>query len=309
MMPVMRKIGYWFVTAVVFLCGCGPHVTLTHTVPAPYNLGLIEKIVLVEALGYSDDVREVVSRMADISRYRGFYQFIDARSARMPLRLLKSTKEEKEAERFREEWNAGVWAGLEVLDCRIRMLSKAVKEKDDKKNEITVTKYWHEASCEVKVDLVNASDGREIASFGVVGTGETDPAASSGPTEAGQARVNALASAAEQAVDRFTPRRVSEYVSIDKDAPLGKEGGKLVSDKKLVEARQFWEEALDSHANSAPFLYNLGAVCDALGDTQSARKYFAEAIRLAPDESKYRRALSALEQREADARELREQRP
>jgi tetratricopeptide (TPR) repeat protein len=279
-----------------------------HTIPAPYNLGLIETILLVEGNGNYSDLSTVVSRMGEESRARGFYQFVDARSVRMPLSVLKSSGNEREAERFRSDWKADVYAAVDVRDCRVRKASKVFKEKDKDDREYSVTKYWHEASCELKVDLVNARDGREIASFGVVSTQETSPSEKAGSYDESVARGNALDGVALEAIDRFTPRRTSQSIFLEKEAPLGKEGGQLVSDRKLPEARRLWEENLNTYRDSAPYNYNLGAVCDALGDNAAARRYYEKAIRLDPSKDRYSNALGSLEQREADARALRQKR-
>ncbi|MCK6682252.1 MAG: tetratricopeptide repeat protein [Thermoanaerobaculia bacterium] len=305
----MRRIHSGVLAAAVlvsFLSGCGPQVTVMHTIPAVYNLGLIERVVLVEAWGSSFEVPAVVSAMAGESYARGFYQFVDARSARMAIRVLKSADAEREAEKFRNEWKADVYIGLELLGCRVKPNSRVVTEKDKDGKEYQVTKYWHEGSCEVKVDLVNARDGREIASFGVVSSEETSPMNTESSYDAEQALKRALESAGVQAVARFTPRRASQSIFLEKDAPLGKEGGQLVSDHRLPEARKFWEDALSSYQEVASYNYNLGAVCDALGDSAAARRYYEKAVRLAPDSDRYRNALSSLEQREADARALRQ---
>lgn len=123
-----------------------------------------------------------------------------------------------------------------------------------------------------------------------------------------EARRQAAGAAAERAVDRFTPRRISESIALEEDAPEAKAGIERIEAGRYEEARQVWERALERYPDSAPLHYNLGAVCEALGATTSARRHYEEAARLAPFQKKYREALEELRQRLDDAEALRRRR-
>jgi tetratricopeptide (TPR) repeat protein len=115
----------------------------------------------------------------------------------------------------------------------------------------------------------------------------------------------AVDEAAERAAGQFTPRRITESISLDEKAPLAKAGIAEIEAGRHDRARKLWEGALDANPASAGLLYNLGAVCEALGDARAARRYYEDALGLAPAKTEYRKALDKLEARQRDAEELR----
>jgi len=62
----------------------------------------------------------------------------------------------------------------------------------------------------------------------------------------------------------------------------------MIGADRLTDARAIWETALRKNRGSAPLHYNLGAVCEAIGDLPSARRHFERARQLSPEERKYR---------------------
>jgi Flp pilus assembly protein TadD len=62
----------------------------------------------------------------------------------------------------------------------------------------------------------------------------------------------------------------------------------MIDANRLQDARATWEVALRSSRTSAALNFNLGAICEATGDTAAARKYLQTAVRLAPNENRYR---------------------
>ncbi len=73
----------------------------------------------------------------------------------------------------------------------------------------------------------------------------------------------------------------------------------MINAERLRDARAIWESALRQHRDSAPLQYDLGAVCEALGDYAAARRYFQSAVRLSPADRRYREELTLLQRRNA----------
>src|SRR5262249_1027884 len=94
--------------------------------------------------------------------------------------------------------------------------------------------------------------------------------------------------AALNAAEMITPRVVKETIELEERAPSFEEGMAMIDANRLQDARAIWEVALQRNRNSAALNYNLAAVCEAAGDAASAKKYFQSAVRLAPNESRYR---------------------
>jgi tetratricopeptide (TPR) repeat protein len=292
-----------FVSALVLSgTACGPAVTVTHLQPAAYNLGPARKLVLVEVGGSFSGKTRVTRAFLDQVAGGGVLTIVDATRENMRLAALGSGAAARDAKEFRRIWPADVYVGL-GLELQSHDRSERQKKKTDN-GEVEVVRYFAEANCELRVRLLDAADGRELAAFGTTqtarsGTGDT---AKSGMR--GEAEDRAIDSAVADAVSQFTPRRVEERLALDKKAPLAEVGLKLVDAGDLVGARKLWEGALNANPGSAPLRYNLGALCEALRDRRAARQYYEDATRLNPAEPKYREALDALEARQRDSKAL-----
>lgn len=291
--------------AAFLLSACGPGVTLTRAVPAPYNLGSIRTLALVDARGGDDVVDRFVEALLRAERSRGFYEVVDARS--FGLRVSDVARERRRADELLGRVAADVYFEVRLWGCSARERSKAVKEKQKDGAEVTKTKWWYEAECTASLEMVSRG-GRDLASFEVTGTHETAKGENASSWQRQSCLSSAVDEAASLAVAQFTPRRVEETIGLEKDAPLARDGIALVEEGRSPEARALWEGALAANGGSAGLHYNLGAVCEALGDVDAARREYAEAIRLAPAKDAYREALSTLEARQRDAEALRRRR-
>ena len=291
--------------AAALLPSCGPGVTLTRAVPAPYNLGSIRTIALVDARGEDDLVDRFVETLLREERSRGFYEVLDARS--LGLRVSDVARDRRRADDLLGRVVADVYFEVRLWSCSVHERSKAYKEKQKDGTEVAKTKWWYEAECAASVEMVSRG-GRELASFEVTGTHESVKGEKTSSWQRESCLSSAVDEAAHLAVAQFTPRRVEESIGLEKDAPLAKEGIALVEEGRTAEARTLWEGALAANGGNAGLHYNLGAVCEALGDVDAARKEYREAIRLAPGKEEYRAALSTLEARQRDAEALRRRR-
>jgi Flp pilus assembly protein TadD len=99
------------------------------------------------------------------------------------------------------------------------------------------------------------------------------------------------------AAEAITPRVVRESIELDDTAPAFEEAHSMIVADRLADARAIWESSLRRHRDSAPLYFDLGAVCEALGDVTSARKYFEQAQQLAPGDARYRSEVSMFRKR------------
>jgi tetratricopeptide (TPR) repeat protein len=294
------------VCAVVLLtASCGPSVTVQRLVPAPYNLGPAKRLVLVELAGPSDALSLVAPRFLSAVRKGGIFEIGDATREDVRLAQLGSGSAARDAKAFRRQWPADVYFRVEVADLGARRHSETKKEKDKDGEEREKRRFWAEGVCELMVSMIDARDGREVATFRVRQTRNSYKLSAWESQLADSAAENAVDAAVDEAVAQFTPQRVQERLELDDKAPLAKEGVKLIEAGDLRAARRLWEEGLPRFPESAPLHYNLGSLSEALADPKAAREYYEEAIRLNPSEEKFRLALEALEQRLRDAEALR----
>lgn len=298
---MMRRTGTLVSALVLSTWACGPAVTVTHLEPAPYNLGRARKLVLVEAEGIFAGERVGRVFLEQVSG-GGVLSIQDATRERMRLATLGSGAAAREAKEFRRSWPADVYVGLDADLQSHDRVNRRRKKTDD--GDVEVIRYFAEAECELRLRLLDARDGRELATFSV--TQSARSATSDSPTTSlrDDAEERAIESAVADAVSQFSPRLVRERLALDKKAPLAPEGLKLVEAGDLAGTRRLWENALEANSGNAPLRYNLGAVCEALRDRRAARRYYEDAIRLDPAEPKYRQALDALEVRRQDTKAL-----
>ena len=297
-----RRIGALALALAFSGWGCGPAVTVTHLQPAPYNLGPARRLVLVEVGGSFSAETRLAKAFLDQVAAGGVLTIQDATRESVRLAALGSGMAAREAKEFRKKWPADVYVGIgSELQAHSRF-DRHKKKTDD--GEVEVVRHWVEAECEVRVRLLDANDGRELASFSVTQAGESAHSDNVSSDMRTDAEDRAIESAVADAVSQFAPRMVSERISLDKEAPMAEAGLKLVEAGDLAGARRLWEQGLATNPTSAPLRYNLGALCEALRDRRAARQYYEDAIRLNPAESKYREALDALEARRRDTKAL-----
>jgi len=146
---------------------------------------------------------------------------------------------------------------------------------------------WIDAACEARVD-VRDDRGQHVLSMNVHGEG-TSPRSTSLTDEDRQVAFDQAARyAALNAAEMITPRVVKETIELDESAPSFEEGMSMIDANRLQDARAIWEVALQRNRDSAALNFNLAALCEAAGDSASARKYFQAAVRLAPNDNRYR---------------------
>jgi tetratricopeptide (TPR) repeat protein len=292
-----------FVSALVLSgAACGPAVTVTHLEPATYNLGPARRLVLVEVEGNFSGKTRVARAFLEQVASGGVFTIQDATRESVRLAALGSGAAARDAKAFRRNWPADVYVGLGI-ELHAQDRTEHRKKKTDN-GEVDVVSYFAEATCALQVRLLDANDGRDLATYGLNQTGRSSTSDTAKSGMRGEAEDHAVDSAVADAVSQFTPRRVQERLALDKKAPLAEEGLKLVDAGDLVGARKLWEDALNANPGSAPLRYNLGALSEALRDRRAARQYYEDAIRLNPGEAKYREALDALEARARDSKAM-----
>jgi len=286
----MSSTGSRFAASLLILMalgGCGTSVTVVHTIPPTYSI-VPAKTVLVFAGSPREYGGALYERFLESLRRTHVYDVIGARAFEPPFVIDHSLAEWREGDpvsfqSFRRDHPADVIARVEGPYPGIEHTCTAEETGE----------HTYRVACAVGLELLDAKDGHLIAdAFSVVGNGED--------AKGSDAWDEAMDDAVWELVHTFTPRRTEEHIDIDDKAPLAKEGIARIDHHNLSGARALWEESLAKFSGSAPFLYNLGAVCEALRDREAARKYYTEAASLAPEEPRYQQALSLLQSRSED---------
>jgi tetratricopeptide (TPR) repeat protein len=284
--------------------GCSRAVSVTRVVPAPYNLGPAKRLVLVEVKGAFPSPADAVSIfMAEVAR-GGVFEAQDATGTWARLSDLGAGAAARKAQQFRADWPADVYVGLDVAESGVDdRLEKTTEKRDGQ--DVEVVSHYAVSTCRLNVRLLDAKDGRLLADYEVSRRRSSYKSPQPEGSQRDDAKKRALEAAVVAGVAGFTPARVSEWILLDDEAPLAKEGIALYDKKDLAGARLLWEKGLATYPKDARLRYNLGAVSEALNDPRAAREYYADALALAPGEARYRKALDTLDDRMRDAEALR----
>jgi tetratricopeptide (TPR) repeat protein len=279
------------------LAGCTslpPSVAVIHTYPPKFNIMPAKRVAVIGDAKNAEE-REHEGDFIDLvlSRLRRYEQYDvkDERELAYGINKGRGFFEAAEWQQYLDQ-SAGeviVKIGVPDEDCRVYE-----KTRDDGSEDADDVVGWT-AECREYLDLLTPRTGKRIGSVTADGYG-TDPHES-------DALADAMSDAADQIIGGFAPLRYAELVALDQDAPLVHEGLQKFENRDYDGALALWENALAASPGSAPLLYNLGALCDALQDSRAAGAYYLRAISAAPQVPRYRKALAQLHQRLADADE------
>ena len=283
------------------LSACGPSVTVRRLEPAPYNLGPVRELVLAAVDGPGDrETRMVRDRFVERVDQQGVFHLEDAAPSRPDIfdffeRLFSKEKSKpaQEASDFRKSHPAEIYVRLRVTSVHSYKRSSSDKKKDGS----VKWHHWADGTASFQVTLVDGKDGTSRARFMSEGRASSPIYDDWRDDLRDMAEREAVTHAVDDALAQFTPRRVSESLSLDDKAPRAKEGIELIKKDKLNDARLLWEKARSESGESAGLAYNLGCVSEALGDTKAAAEWYADAIRLDPSSERNRKAEQDLKRR------------
>ena len=177
------------------------------------------------------------------------------------------------------------------------------KKKTDN-GEVDVVSYFAEATCDLQVRLLDANDGRDLATFGLNQTGRSSSSDTAKSGMRGEAEDHAVDSAVG---GRRLAVHAAQGPGEDRPRQEGSPRGRRPEARGRGRPRR-GPAALGGRAqderDERALRYNLGALCEALRDRRAARQYYEDAIRLNPAEAKYREALDALEARARDSKAM-----
>jgi len=273
-------------------CVSAPSVIVVHTLPPKFN------IVPAKTVAVIGDAKNAAERKQEdefinlvLSKLQQYKQYVvkDERELAYGINKGKGFYVEQEWKQYLNETAGDVIAVVSVPgdDC-----GTSERMGDDDSEEAGEFLGW-DAECREYLSLFKPRTGERIGSVDADGTGFDGLE--------GRALNEAMSDSADQIIGGFAPQYYADLLLLDQDAPLIHEGQAKVDHFDYNGALSLWESALTTSPNSAPLLYNLGAVCEALNDSKAARAYYSRAITIAPQVARYEQALAKLEERNADA--------
>ncbi|HVT05330.1 MAG TPA: hypothetical protein VHL58_18355 [Thermoanaerobaculia bacterium] len=273
----------WTFLATVSADVFGPRITFARIKPADVNLGAASRIEVVEFSGALAEVAANEFEAAAASE--GFLTIV-----------LPVTFPAKPALTLRERSLA---KPLPDITLRAHLddfttHNGSSRRGSEQNNTSASSEYWVDARCSLHVEIYDPS-GASITALNVTGasTSSHGPALSAAMEH--EAKENAARRAGAAAGAKISPRRVTESIRLERDVPRFDEAYRLIRDGSFDKARDLWVTVVRSDDHSAALRYDLGAVCEALGDQAAARANYDAAIRLNPLEPKYGECIERLD--------------
>jgi len=265
----------------------GPHLVFIRTIPAPLDLRPAERIAVVSAAG-AGPVGTFVDWFVEYAGKNGALSVENAVNNRRYANL----EDPAMLRRLRREHPADLYVCVTRLVCSGTQRSAARSEREGAGRRIV----WLDAACEAQLE-VRGTDGKRIAAFGARGEGTSPRVSVPTDDERQIAFGQAARYAALDAAQTITPRVIRDSIELDDSAPQFADGWRMIDADRLRDARAIWELALRTHRGSAALQYDLGALCEALGDVEAARGHLEAAVHLAPGQRRYREELAELPHR------------
>jgi len=252
------------------LGGCAsspPEFLLTRTVPPKFNIIPAKSVAVIGQSQKAVDPHEDEFIDLVVSKLRGYEQY--------------DVKDERGLARGKG-WQTYLaeTAGDVIVRISVPNETCEVSEEDDEDTDVVIAQCW------ARLDLFKPRTGDRLGSVNAEGYGRD--------ADQRTALADAMDDAASEIIGGFAPRQFGEFVALDQDAPLVNEGLAKFESRDSAGAFSLWESALTTSPNSAPLLYNLGALCEATNDPRAARAYYSRAIAIAPPVQRYRKALARL---------------
>lgn len=276
-----------FVCAAVFTTAlaAGPRLTFVRTLAAPHDLGHARRIALIYSLGDNDKVGTFVDVFVEQAN-RGPLHLDNAADQH----LIGDRPDDATIRRVRKDHPADVYLGVKEFTCTLAEREGEGSTYNYDGQRVKQKQVWADARCTARVDILSPELQRRV-SFQVKGEGTSPRVQSLTDEERAIALEQAARYAAVDAAEAVTPRDVRESIELDDAAPGFDEAWAAIDASRLRDAREIWEAELKKHRDSAALQYDLGAVAEAMGDVEAARRYYLEARRLSPRESRYKAEL------------------
>jgi tetratricopeptide (TPR) repeat protein len=279
------KLHWVFLAALVSYSGIAhaspPRISFTRTLPAMRDLGPVERLSVIYAIGDSNKIEAFLDRFVDLVSRAGAVRIENAVENNHHLFFDK-----RSIAVLRRNHPADVYVGVNRFSCSGVEKSAEGSEHLENGERIKRLHHWIDATCSARIDVLGV-DGRKLFSYSVHADGTSPRMAVLTDDERDIAYEQAARFAAVIAADEITPRTLRETIELDENAPSFDVAFAMIGSERLTDARAIWLAAAARHQDSAALFFDLAAVSEAIGDVEGARGYFERAVRLSPKERRY----------------------
>jgi tetratricopeptide (TPR) repeat protein len=269
-----------------------PRISFVRRIPAPHDLAPAERVAVIYAIGDSDKVQTFVERFVDDVQRAGTLRIVNA----VENNHHYASFDGKALAALRHDHPAEAYLGVNRFTCSGVEQTAVGSEHDPDGGRVKKIHHWIDAACSARVDVLGG-DGKRLFSYRVRGVGTSPRSTMLTDDEKDVAYEQAARYAANVAAEEISPRNVRESIELDDTAPAFDDGMAMIEGGRLADARSIWESALRRHRQSAALSFDLGALSEALGDVEGARRYFQAAVKLSPKDTRYRGELLLFQKR------------
>ncbi len=263
------------------------HLRFTRSIPPAIDLRPAQRITIVEPRGNDELLDAFIDRLFEYVDEGGSWQ-VEKSIGRIDRDGLARLRRQHPADAYLTA----------TFSCNGTKQSAEGSELDETGARVRRMHEWIDATCNAQIQIVHP-DGSSWVMFSTRREGTSPRVNELTNDERQVAYQQAVRYAALNAAGMITPRAVHDSIDLDDSAPQFDEAFSMIQSEQLAGARALWESALVHHRNSAALLYDLGAVCEAVGDFHSAARYLEAATRLAPHNRRYREELEMMRRRAA----------
>lgn len=262
----------------VALSGCLPALTITRRHPPDFDVGPTHRRLAVIARGEEFFVRQAEPRLQKGVAAAGPFYVITMCDPQHPCSEVDG------------------WLMLMVpsvtWEARERPPDEQVTDKDGKTTTKTAPMPQTEVQLVCSVETRDA-EGQVLRQRSCSRSGSTDATADA----VGRLAMGWLDEAVDALVRDLKPYPLSEQLELEDDGFLRHAARRAASDGDLEGARRELEEQVASHPHHAALQYDLGVLCEVLGQFDQAREHYRDALAAEPGVARYQQALPAMEQR------------
>lgn len=294
---LMRLVVALFVAFLAMPLSAASHrISYSRTIPPPHFVAAEGEVPVLYAHGDPDRIDLFLQRLiAEVNRGPGL-QLLDVAERTSDGQQARGTPS-----RARQHAGAAAYLGVSNLTCTATDRQGEASYRDADGQRVWRRAYWLEAKCVAELDILSTAVKR-VGAFTITAEGLSPKR----PAIDAQLRTDALDSAtryaARKTAEAILPRRVHESIVLDETSPAFHEAMTFIDTSQPARARAVWEKAVPANPRSAALRYNLGAVCEAVGDLKAADEHYRAAVLLRPDETRYSVELKAFRRRQAAGR-------
>ena len=266
-------------------------ITFQRTLRAPHDLG-VDNVAVIFAIGDNQKVSMFVDEFVGYAGRAGTLRIENDVDNNQRLAGFG----EAELKKLRKRGGADAYIGISLFTCAGAEHTGEVGDTNVNGQRIRTKVQWIDAVCSAKIDA-RRTDGKQIVTFMTHGDGTSPRVAQLTDDDRDIAYSQAARFAAFSAAESIAPRTQRESIELDEHAPSFDDGIAMINSERFADARAIWEIALTRNQKSAALHYNLGAVCEAIGDLRAAEEYYRTAAEMAPKEALYRSGFNQFRKR------------